>query len=75
MVKIMDEKTKAKLIKRIVDIGESIIKNADSIAGNYRYLLADGLKIEINISESSGDTITVSQTFLPEGLVKASYRV
>ena len=60
-----NESTRDELIRRVRDIGESIIKNAESIVGTEKY------KYEIHIFADVGEysdfpCISVEKKFLPE---------
>lgn len=60
--------TKEQLIQNIKDIGQSLIDNAETIAGDYRYMT----EISITVRPESSDHcpyITVITDFVPERFV------
>ena len=58
------------LIQNIKDCGQSLIDNAEKIAGNYEYQL-HGVTITCHVDdENRFPYIEVNTTFLPENLVK-----
>ena len=60
-----NEQSKDELIHQIRYIGESLIKNADSIVGNEKYIL--GISISANVSiKDHVPYIHVEKDFLPE---------
>lgn len=60
-----NEQSKDELIRQIRYIGESLIKNADSIVGNEKYIF--GISISANVSiKDNVPSIHVEKDFLPE---------
>lgn len=55
-------------IQQIKDCGQSVIDNAESIYGAYKY--PQGVKITINLPCDAMPGITVEKEFTPEGIVE-----
>ena len=62
---------KEEYARHIQAVGESIIKNADSIAGNEKYCY--GIEIKEMVSPDEPTRIEVTRRFAPEGLIKNKY--
>ena len=52
------------LVRQICEAGESLIKNAESIAGSEKYV--SGLTIRVDFSKDFNPVIRVSKDFVPE---------
>lgn len=61
-------KTTEQLVDEVRACGQSIIDNAESIVGNYRYQTDIDITAYIHMEESP--TINVGTNFIPEGVVK-----
>ena len=57
-----------KAIWMLKQCGQSLIDNAETIVGGYRYQTGD-LDITITINEREAPSIRVDQEFLPEGFL------
>ena len=60
----MMERNKQELARRIKEIGESLIKNADSIVGNEQYIKS--VYISAEVSTSKDPVIEIDKEFWPE---------
>ena len=63
------DEDKKLFIKRVKDIGESLIKNAESIVGSEEYII--GISIIANIDLDEVPSISISKDILPENSVNA----
>ena len=59
-----EEKVRMELITQVREIGESLIKNAESIVGTEKYL--NGISISIDFDYFSIPEIDVNKSFYPE---------
>lgn len=62
--KEMKNNTHEELVRQIREAGESLIKNAESIAGSEKYV--SGLTIRVDFSKDFNPVIRVSKDFVPE---------
>ena len=60
-------------IKRVKDIGESLIKNAESIVGSEEYIVSINIMANINLDEVP--SINISKDILPENSVNANVHI
>lgn len=58
------------LVRQVRSIGESIIKNAESIVGDEKLLTDLRISASVSVSGSYMPTIEVSREFLPEGYLE-----
>lgn len=65
--KTMEQK-KQELVRRIQEIGESLIKNAESIVGSEQYIKS--IDIYASISTSEDPTIRIDKEFWPEKFIE-----
>ena len=64
----MKETDREEYVRQIRAIGESLIKNAESIVGNEKYLKSIYISVNIDPQEDA-PMIDVSKSFVPEQLV------
>lgn len=62
--------TKEQRIQQIKDCGQSIIDNAESIYGDYKY--PTDLKITIDLPCNQHPTIQTVKSFVPEQLIESN---
>lgn len=65
--KMMEQK-KQELVRCIQDIGESLIKNAESIVGSEKYL--KNIYISVNLNDQEEPSVEVTKEFLPEKFIE-----
>lgn len=65
--KMMEQK-KQELVRRIQEIGESLIKNAESIVGSEKYL--KNIYISVNLNDQEEPYVEVTKEFLPEKFIE-----
>lgn len=65
--KMMEQK-KQELVRRIQEIGESLIKNAESIVGNEQYVKS--INIYADISTTKDLSVEVTKEFWPEKFIE-----
>ena len=65
--KMMEQK-KQELVRRIQEIGESLIKNAESIVGSEQYVKS--INIYADISTTKDPSVEVAKEFWPEKFVE-----
>lgn len=65
--KMMEQK-KQELTRCIREIGESLIKNAESIVGSEKYL--KNIYISVNLNDQEEPSIEVTKEFLPEKFIE-----
>lgn len=58
------------LIKRVKDAGESLIKNADSIVGDEKYLCDLQIIIDLGIINDEIPNIEIRRQFYPEKTIE-----
>lgn len=58
------------LIKRVKDAGESLIKNAESIVGDEKYLCDIQISIDIGSFSEEVPTIEIQRQFYPEKTIE-----
>ena len=63
------DKDRELFIKRVRDIGEFLIKNAESIVGSEEYIVSINIRANINFDEVP--SINISKDILPENSVNA----
>lgn len=63
----MMEQNKQELARRIKEIGESLIKNAESIVGNEQYVKS--IYISAKVSTSDDPVIELDKEFWPERFI------
>ena len=64
----MMEQKKQELVRRIQEIGESLIKNAESIVGNEQYVKS--INIYADISTTKDLSVEVTKEFWPEKFIE-----
>lgn len=64
----MMEQKKHELVRCIQDIGESLIKNAESIVGSEKYL--KNIYISVNLNDQEEPSVEVTKEFLPEKFIE-----
>lgn len=65
----MMTETNQEFIRRIKEIGESLIKNADSLVGNEKFIHGINITININPFNNEIQTINVNKEYVPEGYI------
>lgn len=63
-----------KVVRWLKASGQSIIDNAETIAGGYQYQCED-LILTIKINDCEAPCIQVSQEFIPEGILEEVKRI
>lgn len=61
------------MVEWLKDCGQSIIDNAETIVGGYRYQTGD-LDVVITVNDTDAPTISVNQQFVPEMMVEHARR-
>lgn len=62
--------TRIKIANAIRAAGESLIKNADSIAGDEKYITGIDIMFSVNCNFEEAPEISVTKTFYPEGSIE-----
>lgn len=54
------------LVREVRHVGESLIKNAESIVGEERYLIGLTVTIDVSVDGNEATSVNISRDFLPE---------
>ena len=63
------DSNRIKIVNAIRAAGESLIKNADSIAGDEKYIIGLDIYFSVDLSEDRMPEIEVTKRFYPERLI------
>lgn len=63
-------KTKEDLVQEVINCGESIIKNADSIIGDERYFLKTVVQFIVQRDANGLATVQIHREFIPENVIE-----
>lgn len=66
MRRMTDEEIKQRVIEQIKVCGESIIENAENIAGDYKYRSTEFLHISFDVKDKEAPEIVAEIRFIPE---------
>ena len=64
-----NDTNRIKIVNAIRAAGESLIKNADSIAGDEKYITGLDIYFSVDLSEDRTPEIEITKRFYPERLI------
>ena len=64
-----NDSNRIKIVNAIRAAGESLIKNADSIAGDEKYISGVDIYFSVDLSEDRMPEIEITKRFYPERLI------